>query len=124
MRAAPHGPNGHSSATGWAGLWGPLSDGRSRLARRAKRLARAELDKLGIGAPTPLQWAQAREVGDFLAIRDMVKAGIGLDPSCTIRRLTAVAKSAEAERRGLRVLVARDYAGDDLARRLARVASR
>jgi hypothetical protein len=91
-----------------------LSDGRSRLARRAKRHAVEELQELGVVAPTVLQNRRAARLGQFLALADMVAAGIGVDPKATVRRLTALQKGAETERRALRALVGRTRSGPSL----------
>jgi hypothetical protein len=97
-----------------------LADGRSRLARRAKQHAARELRRLGVTVPTPDQAAQARDVGTLLALRDMVTAGLGRDPKATVRKVTAIAKSAAAERRALRGLVpATGGRPVDLASRMA-----
>jgi len=91
----------------WRKSWGPLRDGRSKLARLAKRHAIEELRELGVVEPTTLQRRRAARLGQFLAFADMVATGIGVDPGATVRRLTVLEKSAETERRILRTLVDR-----------------
>src|SRR5574341_206525 len=72
----------------WAGLWGPLADGRSRLSRLVRRI---ESDELGDYPAGPVR----RRAAMLYAIAEMTLAGVGSDPKATPRRVTALVGAAE-----------------------------
>jgi len=102
-----HGPvpgNGGSSAASpapyrkgwrapWAGTWGPLSDGNSRLARLAARIARELAPDYDLTKPA---WARrVREAAELKALAQAARAQLGVNPKVTLRQITAATMAAE-----------------------------
>ncbi len=76
----------------WRGQWGPLADGHSRLGHERKRQA-AQLEAQ---YPGPDLLGLRHEAAELRAIASMLRAQLGLDPKATVRKLTAVQKTAAA----------------------------
>jgi hypothetical protein len=76
----------------WRGDWGPLADGHSRLGRERKRQAAL----LAARYPGPDALGLRAEAAELRAIATMLRAQLGLDPKVTVRKLTAVQKTAGA----------------------------
>jgi hypothetical protein len=105
----------------WRGRWGPLSDGNSRLARRALKIERELLALPEFQAPTPRQRRLLRRAAVLEALAEQTAATLGDDAKSTKRSLTALEKTAAAklaEARACAVGPGRSRHGDTLAARL------
>ena len=86
----------------WTGSWGPLSDGRSKLSRRARKY---EQQLTAEYRPrTDFQRRQVKAAARLFAMADQVAEGIGSQPKCTRRALTALEKTAESKLTYLRAI--------------------
>jgi hypothetical protein len=74
----------------WRGQWGPLADGHSRLGRERKRQEARLLQEYPGQDPLDLR----REAAELRAIAAMIRAQFGLDAKVTVRKVTAVQKTA------------------------------
>jgi hypothetical protein len=86
-----HGTNKPALKHEWTGSWGPLSDGRSKLSRRARKI---EQELTAEYQPrTDFQRRQVKAAARLYALADEVADGIGTRPKCTRRTLTALERS-------------------------------
>jgi hypothetical protein len=113
MSANGRARNGHGSATGWAGTWGPMGDGRSKLARLARRIER-ELLEVYVAA-TPLAARLVRAAARLSAMSEMTLLGVGQDAKCTRRGASALSAAAEKQLARLEKIAKPRPAPDPLA---------
>ena len=92
-------PNTAGWRAPWRHTWGPLSDGRSRLSRLARRIE-GELS-LAYVITTPLQRRRSRSAARLMALAEMTMLNIGKDRKATRRTLTALQGAAARELAGL-----------------------
>lgn len=93
-------PNTKGWTAPWRRGWGPLSDGRSKLARLAKKI---EEEMVAEYRPlTPHQRRQVRRAAILEALAEATGAQLGSDPKATRRTLTALEKTAESKLAALR----------------------
>jgi hypothetical protein len=95
--ASAPGPYRRGWRAPWRGRWGPLSDGNSRLARRALRIERELLGLPEFREPTPRQRRLLRRAAVLEALAEQTAATLGDDPKSTKRSLTALEKAAAAK---------------------------
>jgi hypothetical protein len=86
--------NGVASGTGWAGTWGVMKDGRSKIRRRARRIY-ADIAAEYMLA-TPLARRRAMRAAELMALADMTLDQIGTDPKATRRLAGALTRQGEA----------------------------
>ncbi len=87
--------NIHTSCMPWRGTWGPLSDGRSRVSRLAKRIEKELIDELK--PTTPRQRRATRRAAELEALEEQTAKTMGTDPKATRRALTALARAADSK---------------------------
>ena len=107
MSADTHGQNGHNSPTGWAGAWGPLADGRSRLGRLAAEIEAEILEELlgrrvrrgqrhRVRAKLPRLLARdVIQVARLRALASKTVASVGLEPKASPRAAAGVQARAD-----------------------------
>ncbi len=98
--------NARSLGRSWKGTWGVLSDGRSRIARLAKKIEQ-ELVKEHLGSEThnpetgkrhtdkPRQRRLLRRAAKLEALAEQTADTLGVDPKATKRSLTALERAAD-----------------------------
>ena len=94
-RKQHQGKNARSSCMPWRGTWGPLSDGRSRVSRLAKRIEKELIDELK--PTTPRQRRATRRAAELEALEEQTAKTMGTDPKATRRALTALARAADSK---------------------------
>ena len=87
--------NARASRMPWRGTWGPLSDGRSRVSRLAKRIEKELIDELK--PTTPRQRRAIRRAAELEALEEQTAKTMGTDPKATRRALTALARAADSK---------------------------
>ncbi len=120
--STPQGANGKGSRTPWRGGWGPLGDGRSKLARLARQIERELLE--ADHPATAHHRRLVRRSACLEALAEACGAQLGSDPKATRRALTALEKAADSKLAPLRA--SRNNQGradlaDDLLERLRAV---
>ncbi len=95
-------PNTRGWRAPWRGMWGPMADGRTRLAKLAKRI---ELELIEEFNPrTPHHRRLARRAAILQALAEMTSHTLGADPKSTRRTLTALEKAADSKLGPLRAV--------------------
>ena len=87
--------NAHTFRKSWRGTWGPLSDGRSKISRRAKEIEEEMVKEYG--PTTPRQRRTLRRAAKLEALAEQTADSLGVDPKATKRSLTALERAADAK---------------------------
>src|SRR2546426_64971 len=79
--------NGQGSPTGWAGSWGPMADGRSKVRRLARRIEAELLE--GYVVDMPWKARKVRSAARYTALAEATLERLGADPKATRRSAAA-----------------------------------
>src|SRR5262245_61333568 len=92
-------PNTKGWRAPWRRHWGPLSDGRSRLSRLARRIEQELLEEYIVG--TLLARRRVRSAARFQALAEQTLLSIGKDRKATRRAVTALQGAADRQLAGI-----------------------
>jgi hypothetical protein len=86
-------PNTKGWRAPWRRTWGSLSDGRSKVSRRARKHEKDLVDRYQ--PRTPDEKRQVRRAAELQALADQTVGEMGKNPRATPRRLTALERTAD-----------------------------